>query len=177
MGVLACAVGVTALAVSGTGKFGNVQVHAELDPDTKPGEYSVTFDGSKSTTVQEIDDNYAICTTTAGGNKVGVVGFNDDFEFLHFGEVHFAELNLHDATSTLINDDAEDFDHITGFKISFSGGSLQFVKFPHETVFNSVTSGLRYDVSITPEDDPTFARDEHSHDNITISSLTIYYTC
>ena len=69
IGVLSCTFAVTALAVGGANQLDAFPVKAN------PIEYSVTFDGSESTTVQEIDDNYAICTTTAGGNKVGVVGF------------------------------------------------------------------------------------------------------
>ncbi|MBQ7250902.1 MAG: hypothetical protein IJS37_06135 [Bacilli bacterium] len=61
--------------------------------------------------------------------------------------------------------------------IFFSGGSLFFrTGFEHEGG-SSVTSGLKYDVSLAPDDYPAFATEEYGEDNVTITSLTIWYTC
>ena len=175
-------VGVSAVAVSGVNQLDRLQVKA--DPIV-PTEYSVTLDASDTanTTVDNPygHGRYAICTTTARGNKLGVAGPSVDIpqlDRLHFREANFYELHLHDGSSTLINAGANDFDHITGYKITFSGGSLFFrTGYGHEGG-SPVTSGVKYDVSLTPDDDrPAFAMDEHSEDIVTISSLTIWYTC
>lgn len=175
-GVLACTVGVTALVVGGANQLDTFAVKAS------PTEYSITFDASdESTTVENPygHGNYAICKTTARGNKLGVAGFSLGSEWddrLHFGEANFFELELHDNSCALINAGANDFDHITGYKISFSGGSLFFKK-DYEEEGSPVTSGIKYDVSLTPDDLPTFAMDEHAEDIVTISSITIWYSC
>ena len=181
MGVLACTVGVTAVAISGTNQLDTFQVKAN------PIEYSVTFDASDTvnTTVEIPYESYgfhdcAICTTTARGNKLGVAGPNledPQFDRLRFREANFYELQLHDGSCALINAGANDFDRITGYKISFSGGSLFFrIGFDPEGG-SPVTSGVKYDVSLTPDDCPAFALDEHSEDNVIITSLTIWYSC
>ena len=179
IGVLASTVGVTALAVGGTGKFGNVLVHAEPDPDVKPGEYSVTFDGESSIEEHNDDGIYAICETTENGNKLGVAGWGKWYPHLSFHGTNFLELQLHDDSNALRNNGANDFDHITGYKISFEGESPLFFKMGLDPMAegSSVTSGLRYNVSLGPDDYPAFATDEYSEDVVTITSLTIYYTC
>ena len=175
-------VGISVVTLSGINQLSNLQVKADPTDST---EYSVTFDASDTanTTVENPygHGRYAICTTTARGNKLGVAGPSVDvpqFDRLHFREANFRELHLHDGSSTLINAGANDFDHITGYKITFSGGSLFFrTGYGHEGG-SPVTSGVKYDVSLTPDDDrPAFAMDEHSEDIVTISSLTIWYTC
>ncbi|MBQ7250546.1 MAG: hypothetical protein IJS37_04300 [Bacilli bacterium] len=175
LAVLASAAVVATFALAGAGKFGDVQVNAD------PVEYSVTFDAKSG--IKEDFGKYAICTTTAAGNRVGVVGFNTDFEFLSFGEVPFMELQLHDATCALINAGAYDFGHITGFQVTFTGKLklryevLNEEEETFEEVEQDVESGVKYDVSLTPDDYPAFARDEYSDDVVTITSLTIWYTC
>ena len=179
LAVLGCAAVVATLALDGAGKLGNVQVHAD------PVEYSVTFDGSESTTVEipPGSDDYAICTTTARGNKVGVVGsrtYVPQLDHLHFRDEtnYFGELQLGDFSLRLLNVGALDFGNITGFKIYFEGGSLVLKKgFVMEG--SPVTSGLKYDVSLTPDDHPAFERDEFAEEegDVTISSLTIWYSC
>ena len=173
MVVLACTVGVTALAVGGANQLDAFPVKAN------PVEYSVTFD-AESTTVEEPggNGNYAICTTTARGNKLGVVGFNKWQNKLSFCGVNFGELQLSDISNALINAGANDFDHITGFAISFSGGflggSLKLVKFPEETVIDSVESGKEYTgLTINPSDNQRFT----TMDSVTVTSLTIWYSC
>ena len=177
MGVLACTVGVTALVISGTNQLDAFAAKAS------PTEYSVTFDASdESTTVENPygKGRYAICTTTARGNKLGVAGpsFDDpEYKRLHFREANFYQLHLHDHLSTLNNAGANDFDHITGYKVIFSGGSLLFRTGGGPYGGSPVTSGVKYDVSLTPDDSPTFAMEEFSEDNVTITSLTIWYSC
>ena len=174
LAVIGCAAVVATLALGGAGKLGNVQVHAD------PVEYSVTFDGSESTTVErrDSDSNYAICTTTARGNKLGVVGFDNFQNCLSFCGANFLELQLSDISNALTNNGAIEFSHITGYQISFSGGSLVLKK-GLEMEGSPVTSGLKYDVSLTPSDEPVFAMDEFAEEegDVTISSLTIWYSC
>ena len=185
LGVLACTVGVTTLAVGGANQLDRLQVKAD-DP-IGPTEYSVTLDASDTanTTVEIPYESFgfhdcAICTTTARGNKLGVAGPNledPQFDRLRFREANFYELQLHDGSCALINAGANDFDRITGYKISFSGGSLFFRTGGEHHGGSSVTSGVKYDVSLTPDNWPAFALDEHSEDVVTITSLTIWYTC
>ena len=183
MGVLACTVGVTALTVGGANQLDRLQVKA--DP-IEPTEYSVTFDGSESTTVETPpgSDGYAICTTTARGNKVGVVGsltYNPWFDHLYFRDEtnNFGALELGDFSCDLLNVGARDFGNITGFEISFSGGSLVLKK-GFEMEGSPVTSGVKYNMSLTPDDEPAFEVKEPAEEGsvtIIISSLTIWYSC
>ena len=178
MGVLACTVGVTALVFGGANQLDILQVKAD------PVEYSVTFDGSESTTVEipPGSDDYAICTTTARGNKVGVVGgrtYVPQLDHLHFRDEtnYFGELQLGDFSCRLLNVGARDFANITGFKIFFSGGSLVLKK-DLEMEGSPVTSGVKYDMSLTPDDYPAFEMDEFAEEgDVIISSLTIWYSC
>lgn len=177
MGALVCTVGIAALAVGGANDAFTVKAD--------PTKYSVTFDGSESTTVETPpgSDDYAICTTTARGNKVGVVGsrtYVPQLDHLHFRDEtnFFGALELGDFSCRLLNVGARDFGNITGFEISFSGGSLVLRK-GDEMEGTSVTSGVKYDVSLTPDDHSAFEMDEHAVEvgDITISSLTIWYSC
>ena len=174
-------VGISVVTLSGINQLSNLQVKA--DP-TDPKEYSVTFDGSESTTVETPpgSDDYAICTTTARGNKVGVVGsrtYIPQLDHLHFRDEtnFFGALELGDFSCRLLNVGALDFGNITGFKISFSGGSLALKK-DHEMEGTPVTSGVEYDMSLTPDDHPAFEMDEFAEEgDVIISSLTIWYSC
>lgn len=178
LAVLASAAVLTTFALGGADKFGDVRANADTT------DYSITFDASDTvnTTVENPygHGNYAICRTTASGNKLGVAGPSvgiPELDRLHFGEANFYELDLHDESCALINAGANDFDRITGYMVSFSGGSLFFrTGFGHEGG-SPVTSGVKYDVSLTPDDYPAFAMDEHSEDTITVTSLTIWYSC
>ena len=169
---------IAAFALRGPDKLVDLRVNADTD------DYSITFDASDTvnTTVENPygHGNYAICRTTARGNKLGVAGPSvgiPELDRLHFGEANFYELDLHDESNALINAGANDFDHITGYMITFSGGSLFFRTGLGHEGGSSVTSGVKYDVSLTPDDYPAFAMDEHSEDTITIDSLTIWYSC
>ena len=168
MGVLACTVGVTALAIGGANQLDIFAVKAD------PTEYSVTFN-ENNTTVEDLDGNYAIGTTTAAGSKVGVVGFNAGFELFYFHTKAFTELHLADFTSTLVNAGAYEFHTITGFAISFSGGTVVFNG--GDTKIDSVVSEKEYKgLSIAPSDYPRFAKDG-LEGYVTVSSLTIWYSC
>ena len=171
LAVLACAAVVATFSLAGAGKLGGVQVNAD------PVEYSVTFDWGDSTTAEELSgsSNYAICTTTAAGSKVGVVGFNAGFELFYFHTKAFTELHLADFTSTLVNVGAYEFHTITGFAISFSGGTVKLNA--GDTKIDSVVSEKEYKgLSIAPSDYPRFAKDG-LEGIVYVESLTIWYTC
>ena len=172
LAVLASAAVVGTFALGGAGKFGDVQVNA----DPNQGDYSVTFNWGQSTTVEEVvdiegDHNYAICTTTAGGNKVEVVGWYNEEARFTFKGVSFRNLRL-SSTKALAEVGAYQFSHITGFAIFFSGGSVKFDG--NHTIINSVESGKQYkELSITPSDDSGF----FTNDSVTVASITIWYSC
>ena len=164
---LAC---VSAVAISGVNQLDTIPVKAD------PAEYEITFDWSESTTVEEVvdaegDHNYAICTTTAGGNKVEVVGWYNEDAYFTFKGVSFRNLRL-SSTKALAEVGAYQFSHITGFAIYFSGGSVKFDG--SHTTIDSVESGKQYkELSITPSDDSGF----FTKDSVTIASITIWYSC
>lgn len=174
LAVLASAAVVGTFVLGGAGKFGDVQVNA----DPIQGDYSVTFDWGQSTTVEEVvdiegDHNYAICTTTAGGNKVEVVGWYNEDAYFTFKGVSFRNLRL-SSTKALAEVGAYQFSTITGFAIFFSGGSVKFVS--NETTIDSVESGTSYTgLSIMPSDEPAFFM--KGKDSVAVASLTIWYSC
>ena len=168
LAVLASAAVLATLTLGGAGKFGDVQVNA----DPIKGDYSVTFDES-NTTVEQVGKHYAIYTTTPRGAKVGVVGNNnnDDGTSFTFNGASFWRLCLFDIDGALGKVGAYQFSTITGFAISFSGGLVAFERAATPEV---IASGEEHkDLSITPEDYPMF----YTNGSVTISSLTIYYSC
>ena len=173
LAVLASAAVLTTFALGGAGKFGDVQVNAD------PVEHSVTFDWSQSTTVEEVvdvegDGNYAICTTTAGGNKVEVVGYYSGEAYFTFKGASFMYLRP-SSTKALAEVGAYQFSTITGFAIFFSGGSVKFDAI--NTKIDSVESGQEYKgLSIVPTGYPRFARGE-LEGIVYVDSLTIWYSC
>ena len=163
IGVLTCAIGVTALAVGGANQLDAFPVKAD------PTGYSITFNES-NTTVETVGDYYAICTTTERGAKVGVMGYDNWKASFTFNKVSFVCLLLYD-TGKLQKVGAYGFSHITGFAISFSGGS---VGFDGNTDIDSVVSGHEYTgLSNTSADSPQF----FTSDNVIVTSLTIWYSC
>lgn len=173
MGVLACTVGVTALAVGGANQL-------DISPaKANPTEYNVTFGWEEPTTVKDVNGNYAFSTTTAGGNKVGVVGHNmgEGNERFYFHKRLFTELYLYEFQSALANADAFEFSHITGFAISFTGESEVVFNggFDEDEVFIPVESGVKYDVSLTSSDLAGFMT--NGEDIVQVTSLTIWYSC
>lgn len=172
MGVLTCAVGVTALALGGANQLDAFAVKAS------PTEYSITLDASDElTTVEEVDGDYAIYTTTPRGAKVGVVGHNHDEDdgtsSFTFNGASFWHLCLFDIGGALGKVGAYEFHTITGFAISFSGGlGVAFENAITDT--EVITSGDPHTVpSLTPSDTPQF----YAGGNVTVSSLTIMYSC
>ncbi len=164
-GVSACAVLAGALAFSGPIRFNSLQVNAD------PVEYSVTFD--EDSTVKAVGDNYAIYTTTPRGAKVGVVGFDNRYKDFTFNSVSFRRLKLYDYSSLLKGAGAFEFSTITGFAISFSGGSV--LCNGGSTYIEDVVSGHEYtELSITPDWFPEFTV---TNGSVTVSSLTIWYSC
>ena len=170
LAVLASAAVLTTFALGGAGKLGGVQVNAD------PVEHSVTFDWGESTTVEKVvdaegDGNYAICTTTADGNKVEVVGYYDGEANFTFNGASFMYLRP-SSTKALAEVGAYQFSTITGFAIFFSGGSVKFDAI--NTKIDSVESGKEYKgLSIKPSDEPGF----FTKDSISVASLTIWYSC
>ena len=178
LAVLASAAVLATFALGGAGKFGDVRANADTTG------YSITFD--KDSTVEAVGDNYAIYTTTAAGNKVGVVGFDSGDARFTFNGVSFMELWLRDSDEdndgdydVLAEVGAYDFDHITGFAISFSGGSMEFVGGldDDEVWIDPVESEKEYDdLSFTPDDLAGFMTNGEGV-VVTVSSLTIWYSC
>ena len=172
LAVLASAAVLATFALGGAGKFGDVQVNAD------PVEYSVTFDGSESTTIEKVGDHYAICTTTAAGNKVGLVGYysgNAERNRLTFRGENFCDLDLFNLANTLAGR-AYEFSAITGFAISFLGEEDVWMNLEgmDETI-DRIESGKEYKgLSITPSGMPSFMLMEGG---ATVSSLTIWYSC
>lgn len=166
MGVLACTVGVTALAVGGANQLDTFAATAS------PTEYSVTFDANdeSKTTIETIDDNYAICTTTAGGNKVGVVGFDNTEEMLSFRNAKCAFLFIFEP-GTLEDAKAYAFGHIAGFTVDFDGDLMFEWDDEEGTHLEHPENGTRFNVTCTPYDHPVF------EGFATITSLTVHYTC
>ena len=166
---LTSGVAITAFALRGPDKLVDLRVNAE------PQEYSVTFNasGESKATIETFDDNIAICTTTAAGNKVGVVGHFTDFEDLHFGEAHFIGLQLHDMSCALTNAGAIAFGHMTGFTVVFDGPlTLEWQDENDEVQYEDLESGTRFNVACTPYSLPTLFGY-----GTTITSLTVHYTC
>ena len=178
LAVFASAAVLAAFALGGAGKFGGVQVNAD------PKEYSVTFDASDTanTTVEEVDGDYAIGTTTAAGNKVGVMGFDNSEACFAFRSASFHHLMLSRYDVFGEDEDAYPFRTITGFAI-FSVEQQEEEPMPISVEFSSmgtmihhITSGTEYKgLSIAPDDDPRLLA--LGEVNITISSLTIWYSC
>lgn len=170
MGVLVCTVGITALAVGGANQLDAFPVKAD------PTEYKIIFNES-NTTVEAVGDFYAIYTTSPSGNKVGVVGstnFAESSSFTFKG-TQFRSLWLFDHYDSVLTERAYGFSHITGFAISYSGG-LGVAFDGDETSGMFIASGEEYKgLSITPNPDvcPMF----YAGGNVTISSLTIWYSC
>lgn len=176
IGVLACTASVTALAVGGANQLDTFAVKAS------PTEYSVTFDWSESTTIETVDEHYAIGTTTASGNKVGVVGWYNEEGYFTFNGVSFQSLMLHHYE--VFTEDAQPFSTITGFAISFSGEEKEepepvdvTFRYGEEMIYH-VESGREYkNLSITSDDIPEFEANVGEGDSITVTSLTIWYSC
>ena len=181
IGVLACTVGVTALVVGGANHLDAFAVKAN------PTEYSVTF--NESNTSSEVVDVYGqefivFITATDNGNKVGMVGcYNEEASFTFKG-ASFMELTLWNIEDVL-DGRAYEFSTITGFSISYSIKEPEepepepepvIVNFESMDVHISrVESGKPYEVpSITPSKGPCFMIMEG---NVTITSLTIMYSC
>ena len=172
---LSSAAAIATFALRGANKLVDFQVNAG------PVERSVTFDENSNIEIPPGSDDYAICTTTAIGNKVGVVGsltYNPLFDHLYFRDKtnNFGALELADFSCRLLNVGALEFGNITGFMISFEGGSLVLKK-GLEMEGSPVSSGVKYDMSLTHDDEPAFEMDEHSEGDVIISSLTIWYSC
>ena len=169
MGVLACTVGVTALAFSAAKQSDTFPVKAD------PTGYSITFDES-NTTVEAVGNKYAIYRTTPRGAKVGVVGSNDykdDETSFTFNGASFWHLYFFDDGGALGKVGAYQFSTITGFAISFEEGGL--------VAFESFKTNVEVIASGTPHTEPSFTPDDHpmfyAGNSVTISSLTIWYSC
>ena len=181
MGVLVSTASVTALAIGGANQLDTFSVKAE----TK--EYSVTF--NESNTSFEVVDVYGdefivFTTTTDNGNKVGMVGYSTEEASFTFKGASFMDLCLFDIEDVL-EGRAYQFSTITGFAISFSSKEPEDPEDPEELVdmnfesmgvhMHSVKSGTEYKgLSITPSQGPSF---RVMGGSVTISSLTIWYSC
>ena len=160
-------VGISAVTISGIGQLNKLNTPVKASPT----EYSVTFDAESN--IETVDDGvYAMYETTPRGAKVGVVGFDNSEAYFTFKGASFMFIWLY-GYNELKEVGAFEFSTITGFAISFSGGSVSFDG-GVDSRLNSVVSEQEYKgLSITPSDYPEFIT-THS---ITVSSLTIWYTC
>lgn len=165
MGVLSCAVGVTALAVGGANRLDISPVKAT------PTEYSVTFDAS-NTSSEEVDiygDKHVIFTTTTErGATVGMFGYD-----IIDGIISFADYNVWQIcffNNAYLTD--MDFDHFTGVKVSFTGSTDFFFESDNGDD-DRLTSGVRLSRECVPSDKPRI----EAYDYVDITSITIYYTC
>ena|GEM_PF-775857 len=149
LAVLASAAVLTTFALGGTDKFGDVQVHAD------PVEPSVTFDAKSK--IEEVGDNSVISTTTAGGNKVGVVGIGKPDEGLSFCDVKCHALFIFDQ-GDLEAAGAYEFGHITGFTVDFDGSDLMLSWNDENDEMHGehLESGTRFNVTFTPYNTPIF---------------------
>ena len=163
LAVLASAATLTAFALGGAGKFGDVRVNAD------PVEYSVTFDESNKTTVEAVGNNYAICTTTVAGNKVGMMGRGKTTGLgLTVCGVKFNALLLYGTGAGVY-----DFGHITGFTAVFDGGDLTLVWEDENGMYDgNLESGKRFNVTCTPSGNPQI-----TGYGTTVTSLTVHYIC
>ena len=159
-------VGISAVAISGVNQLDRLQVKA--DP-IEPTEYSVTFNES-NTTVDDLYGHWVISTTTAGGNKVGVVGIDNTAEFVSFCNIKCASLFIFD-NGYLGDVKAYDFDHITGFTVVFDGDLDLEWRDESEHYHEYLESGTRFNVTCAPYNNPVL------NGFVTIDSLTVHYTC
>ena len=171
LAVFASAAVLATFALGGAGKFGDVQVNADTDA------YSVTFNaGNTSCTLVEIyEEQYiAFTTTTDNGNKVGVVGCHIGEGSFTFNDIPFRDLWLCDYDDVL-EGRAYQFSTITGFAISFEGEGEGLNFESMDKRIYEIESRAEYKgLSIDPSKGPMFRLMIGS---ITVTSLTIYYTC
>ena len=175
-------VGISVVTLSGIkNHLSNLLVKAE------PTGYSVTF--NESNTSFEVVDVYGdefivFTTTTDNGNKVGMVGYSTEEASFTFKGASFMDLCLFDIEDVL-EGRAYQFSTITGFAISFSSKEPEDPEDPEELVdmnfesmgvhMHSVKSGTEYKgLSITPSQGPSF---RVMGGSVTVSSLTIWYSC
>lgn len=170
MGVLACTVAVTTLAIGGANQLDTFPVNANAT------EYSFTFTES-NTTVEKVGIHYAIYATTPRGAKVGVVGYDNSDASFTFKGTSFRSLQLFDPDDEVLAGRAFEFSHITGFAISFSGDfgdDMVFIANGGGTIIEEIASGAPYTgLSFNPEDCPLF----YTGDRVKVSSLKIWYSC
>ena len=172
MGVLACTVGVTTLAVAGANQLDAFQVKAN------PIEYSVTFEsehiwyyGFVAAYTRTDLGNHVLITTEydwadEGNNCTHLAGVDVGDDYYSFKTIF-----LYDNWKDFPPDKLE-FNLITGIKAVFTG-NLYFAS--NETEETKLTSGTRYDCSLaTSNQGKLYAKaDSEAY----ISSLTIYYSC
>ena len=170
MGMLACTVGVTALAVSGANQLDIFPVKAD------PKEYSVTFEtehiwyyGFVAAYTRTDLGNHVLITTEydwEGGNYTHLAGVDVGDDYYSFKTIF-----LYDKWKDFPPDKLE-FNLITGIKAVFTG-NLYFAS--NETEETGLTNGTRYDCSLaTSNQGKLYAKtDSEAY----ISSLTIYYSC
>lgn len=168
VGVLSCAVGVTALAVGGANQLDTFSVKAD------PIEYSVTFDDD--TPYQLVGNNYVFYVETESGNKVGLVATKyvvDNCNLITFHDIDFETLYFFDQDGSLTSVGAYGFSNITYFDVNYSGGHLWFLD---DSNFQDINGG-KQKTEQNPPINPYIEPEDFDGPKATISSITIWYSC
>ena len=148
-----------------------------------PTEYSVTFDADASVEkIEEIDwlncNEYGICTNTPKRNKVGLIGHDDSMNHIAFKGTSYWQILLYDYNNYLNTINAFSFSYITNLQVNFTGGELVC---EYKTAFGSatekITSGEPLDMEFSSSEKPVLNRKDGSEEVVTISSITIWYSC
>ena len=168
MAVLACTVGVTALAVGGAN-----QLDAFAATES-PTEYSVTFGDD---TLYQVDgSNYVFYEETESGNKVGFVATKyvvDNYNLITFHGMDFESLFFYDEGGSLTKAGAYGFSNITYFDVDYSGGLLWFL----DDDSAQTIDGGKQKTEQNPPINPYIEPEDFEGPKATISSITIWYSC
>ena len=166
MAVLACTVGVTALAVGGANQLDAFAATAS------PTEYSVTFDGD--TPYQMVGNDYVFTVETESGNKVGLVATKYVDNLITFHGIDFESLYFFDKNGSLTSAGAYGFSNITYFDFEYSGGHLWFLFNGGD--YQDINGGKQKTAQNHPNN-PYIEPEDFDGPKATISSITIWYSC
>lgn len=168
IGVLACTVGVTAVAIGGANQLDAFAVKAS------PTEYSVTF--NDDTPYQVVGNNYVFYEETVSGNKVGMVATKyvvDNCNLITFHGIDFESLYFFDEGGSLTSAGAYGFSNITYFDVNYSGGHLWFLD---DSNYQDINGG-KQKTEQNPPINPYIEPEDFDGPKATISSITIWYSC
>ena len=124
-------------------------------------------------------DEYGICTNTPKGNKVGLIGHDDSMNHIAFKGTSYWQILLYDYNNYLNTINAFGFSYITNLQVDFTGGELVC---EYKAVFGGsatekIISGEPLDMEFSSSEKPVLNRKDGSEEVVTISSITIWYSC